>query len=1180
MKKWSSRLLALVLCGALVLGEGSIVSAAEAVESPTETATEEVVETTEEMISEEASEEVSEEISEEVSEETSEEVSEEVIEELHTYADMFPGLADISLIEADNKSQRTELLNNVMDLGNQVAGADYVENEILVTVYSEELALEYAEAFGGSLKLFDENFAVITLNANPELAKATVMDAVMASADPVNNLPVVWPNGFYYFDEFEEEEPVEEFSEEEFLQDIADAASGEMDDEAGLLAYNDPYLASTNSRYQWFHTTIGSQYAWEAGYTGAGIKVGVLDTGVNNTHEDLTANLKAANYVVGTSGKDKQGHGTHVSGIIGAKGNNNKGGSGVAPGVSLYSYKVSDTAGIDMANVIKAMNQARTDGMDILNLSLGGPQYNGTVANAVKSMYNSGIAVFCAAGNDDTNSLHYPASYTGAISIAAIDKGTQKASFSAYGSKVRYSAPGVDIYSTAYNGNSNYVVMSGTSMATPAAVGTAAVVLQYARAKKLYTEKGTSADVKNLLKVMDKGIIKAKGSGLGKGYVNLPKALGLSDALKAPAAPTVTVKAGTYTSASVKVKFNTVPGSTIYYSMDGKTPSYKNGEILSGIAYTNNSEITVSGAKTVTLKAIAVNNTTKLVSKASTAKYTFKPLISSFTLRGDGGATSIAKGTKLKVVPVISPNYAANQKMTWSVQGAPAGITVNSSGVVTVKATAAVTSCTIVAVAKDGSGKSSQIKLGIVENTNPITAIKVSKKSVAVAKGGYIDLDASVTKKDKTTAGITNIKWASNDTSVATVSVVNGKVRITGAKLGKTKIVGAAADGSGKTVTISVSVGIAVTSVTADTVSTLAQGSSVTIGTKVKPSNATNKKIEWTVSPADKGVTVKSGKLTASKTATLGSYTLTYKTTDGTNKTGTMKFSVVASKITSLTINKKSAEIFRTKGNHNVATSTTIGVTAVGGTSWVATSSNDDIATVSKSGSNVVVTATGRATGTTTITVKATDGSNKKATCKVTVSNPASGLTLSVPNGRSVAVAKGKSMKLVSNLEQEFGKISASSKKLVWTSSNTSAFTVSSSGTVKALRNDGSSSIIKATTPDGKVSAEFTVYAVTPISAIAILEWYTYADYYYTYLSSGTISAPILMKFQGASSGAFSLDQFNYTVSGDGVSLTLDKYDDGTPRLNVTPNKKGMYNITVKTKEGCSKSHMITLEVR
>ena len=117
------------------------------------------------------------------------------------------------------------------------------------------------------------------------------------------------------------------------------------------------------------------------------------------------------------------------------------------------------------------LSAARNDGMDILNLSLGGPAYNGTVANAIKSMYDSGIAVFCSSGNDDTNALNYPASYKGAISIAAIDKGAQKSSFSSYGSKVRYAAPGVDIISTAKSGS--YVSMDGTSMACPAAAGTA-----------------------------------------------------------------------------------------------------------------------------------------------------------------------------------------------------------------------------------------------------------------------------------------------------------------------------------------------------------------------------------------------------------------------------------------------------------------------------------------------------------------------------------------------------------------------------------------------------------------------------------------------------------------------------------------------------------------------------------
>lgn len=242
----------------------------------------------------------------------------------------------------------------------------------------------------------------------------------------------------------------------------------------GTDGYNDPYLTTTNANYQWQHSVLNSQLAWAAGYRGKGVKVAVLDTGILAGHEDVSA-VKTIDVGYGTA--DGHGHGTHVSGIIGAKLNNGKGGVGVAPECSIYSIKVlKDTGSGASSTIIKGVNQAVNNRVDIINMSLGGALYSKVEADAYQRAYEAGIAVFCAAGNEFSNSAHYPAAYKNTISVAALDKSMGKAYFSNYDSGVRYSAPGVDIYSTYKDSTSSYKSMSGTSQATPVTAGAAAVI--------------------------------------------------------------------------------------------------------------------------------------------------------------------------------------------------------------------------------------------------------------------------------------------------------------------------------------------------------------------------------------------------------------------------------------------------------------------------------------------------------------------------------------------------------------------------------------------------------------------------------------------------------------------------------------------------------------------------------
>lgn len=220
--------------------------------------------------------------------------------------------------------------------------------------------------------------------------------------------------------------------------------------------------------------------AWESGYTGKGVKVAVLDTGVG-PHKDLVVagGMSFVNYT--TSYADDNGHGTHVAGIIGAK-NNNIGITGVAPDASIYAVKVLDRTGSGyMSDILAGIDWAITNHMDIINLSFGTQFGSPSLYSIMNKAYSKGLLIVAAAGNEGTvdgrmDTVSYPACYDSTIAAAAVDSNHQRAAFSSTGNAVEVAAPGVSILST-YLKN-EYVKMSGTSMAAAYVTGELALLKQ------------------------------------------------------------------------------------------------------------------------------------------------------------------------------------------------------------------------------------------------------------------------------------------------------------------------------------------------------------------------------------------------------------------------------------------------------------------------------------------------------------------------------------------------------------------------------------------------------------------------------------------------------------------------------------------------------------------------------
>ena len=229
----------------------------------------------------------------------------------------------------------------------------------------------------------------------------------------------------------------------------------------------------------WGVDRIDAEEVWTT-YTGKGVNVAIIDSGIDNNHPDLNVE-DGVNFVSKPSWKipdpnkwdDDYGHGTHVAGIVAAL-NNGIGVVGVAPGAFLYALKVLDERGRgSYSDVIAALQWCEDNDIQVTNNSYGSSGDPGeTVEAAFDNSASAGVLHVAAAGNG--GSVIYPAAYYSVIAVSATNSADELAWFSSIGPEVKLAAPGVDIYSTYKDGG--YATYSGTSMAAPHVAGTAALV--------------------------------------------------------------------------------------------------------------------------------------------------------------------------------------------------------------------------------------------------------------------------------------------------------------------------------------------------------------------------------------------------------------------------------------------------------------------------------------------------------------------------------------------------------------------------------------------------------------------------------------------------------------------------------------------------------------------------------
>jgi thermitase len=305
---------------------------------------------------------------------------------------------------------------------------------------------------------------------------------------------------------------------------------------------------------------IDADLAWDIMEGSSTVKVGILDTGVDPDHPDLVNNLLSGYDFVDADPEeypdwellgdyqnpdddpsDDYGHGTHVTGIAGARGNNTIGIAGVnwyskivpvRVGFTVFHWYYGYWSFIDTDHADEALDYARAQGCKVINMSWGGWTDSPSLHEAITNAYNAGCVLVASTGNDNADSIRYPARYSEVMAVGATNEDDERCDESDwesgqgsnYGSDLEVVAPGNLIYSTTptysvYGGyEENYDYMSGTSMAAPHVSGLAALILSV-------NENLDDAEVRDITKHADDLGASGWDSLYGWGRINADSAL-------------------------------------------------------------------------------------------------------------------------------------------------------------------------------------------------------------------------------------------------------------------------------------------------------------------------------------------------------------------------------------------------------------------------------------------------------------------------------------------------------------------------------------------------------------------------------------------------------------------------------------------------------------------------------
>lgn len=228
-----------------------------------------------------------------------------------------------------------------------------------------------------------------------------------------------------------------------------DAAIAQLSrDKAIVYAERDYYRFAMAQTTPYGIDQVRAPQTWAAGSRGSGVRVAVLDTGVDLTHPDLPQPVVSASFISGQAVQDNNNHGTHCSGtVLGI--DNSEGVVGVAPQATLMIGKVLANSGSGATSgIISGIQWAQQNGARVISMSLGGTGFDQSFSDACQAAVTAGVVVVAAAGNSNSSTPSYPGAYDSVICVAANDTNKNRASFSNFGPHVDISAPGVSVLSS------------------------------------------------------------------------------------------------------------------------------------------------------------------------------------------------------------------------------------------------------------------------------------------------------------------------------------------------------------------------------------------------------------------------------------------------------------------------------------------------------------------------------------------------------------------------------------------------------------------------------------------------------------------------------------------------------------------------------------------------------------
>ncbi|MBR2589319.1 MAG: S8 family serine peptidase [Clostridia bacterium] len=349
-------------------------------------------------------------------------------------------------------------------------------------------------------------------------------------------------------------------------------------------------------------TNRANEYIANHEISTSSVRVAIVDTGINFNHEmfqcDRVVNsgFNVSGSGIDNSAQDDMGHGSCVAEIV----FNN-----TADNVSIIGYKVMNKSGngTNLA-VATGIEKAVEDGVDVINLSLGGAE-NEVVSEAVIYAIRSGITVICSAGNSKLDTVHYtPAKMSEPIVVGAIDKAGNKAYFSNYGESVDFVAPGADLESTFSDD-----LINGTSFSAPYVAAEAAILLS------VHPEYDCNAVCEVLKRACipyehlryhdgyhpiteDRGVTyhdvyenwggfldetpSSEALYYGDGMPQVDLAVEFGSDFERETEPNFSIDSGHYIDEEYDLEITAAPGTEIYYTQDESYPSKENGIKVDG----------------------------------------------------------------------------------------------------------------------------------------------------------------------------------------------------------------------------------------------------------------------------------------------------------------------------------------------------------------------------------------------------------------------------------------------------------------------------------------------------------------------------------------------------------------------------------------------------------------------